>query len=254
MPAFTDSHCHLDWFSDPAATAREAQAAGVGRIVIAATTRARWADVARAAASSSGVYAAYGLHPLYQDEHSDDDLHALETCIRQYPAVAIGECGLDFSGGDSTAQRATFAAQIDIARRHHLPLLLHARKSLDAVLHHLQRARYPRFVIHSFTGSDVQLAHIFALGGYIGIGGTSTYPRAARLQRQLATIPADRYLLETDAPDQPLCGYQGKPNHPARTALVAASLARLRGESLDTISRQSEENCNAFFAWQTTGT
>ena len=248
MPAFTDSHCHLDWFPDPAATVQEAQAADVGRIVIAATTRAHWADVTRAAALP-GVYAAYGLHPLYQDEHSDDDLHALETQIHNHPTVAIGECGLDFLGGDSAAQRATFAAQIDIARRHHLPLLLHARKSLDAVLHQLKCAHYARFVIHSFTGSDAQLAQIFALGGYIGIGGTSTYPRAARLQRQLATVPANRYLLETDAPDQPLCGYQGEANHPARTALVAANLARLRGEPLDRISRQSEANCDAFFAW-----
>ena len=169
MPAFTDSHCHLDWFPDPAATVQEAQAVGVARIVIAATTRAHWTDVTRAAALP-GVYAAYGLHPLYQDEHSDDDLHALETQIHNHPAVAIGECGLDFLGGDSTAQRVTFAAQIDIARRHHLPLLLHARKSLDAVLHQLKRAHYARFVIHSFTGSDAQLAQIFALGGYIGIG------------------------------------------------------------------------------------
>ena len=248
MPTFTDSHCHLDWFTDPAATVQEAQAADVARIVIAATTRARWVDVTRAA-RLPGVFAAYGLHPLYQAEHSDDDLHALETQIHNHPAVAIGECGLDFLGGDSAAQRATFAAQIDIARRHHLPLLLHARKSLDAVLHHLQRACYPRFVIHSFTGSDAQLARILALGGYIGIGGTSTYPRAARLRRQLATAPADRYLLETDAPDQPLCGYQGEANRPARTALVAANLARLRGESLAAISRQSEANCNTFFAW-----
>ena len=175
---YTDSHCHLDWFADPAAVAAEAAAAGVARIVIAATTRAHWTDVARCAALP-GVYASYGLHPLYQDEHRDDDLHALETQIQTQPTVAIGECGLDFLAGDSAAQRATFAAQIDIARRHRLPLLLHARKSLDAVLHLLQRGGNPRFVIHSFTGSDVQLARIFAQGGYIGIGGTSTYPRAA---------------------------------------------------------------------------
>ena len=248
MPAFTDSHCHLDWFPDPAATVQEAQAAGVGRIVIAATTRARWADVTRAAALP-GVYAAYGLHPLYQDEHSDDDLHALETQIHNHPTVAIGECGLDFLAGDSAAQRATFAAQIDIARRYRLPLLLHARKALDAVLHHLQRGGNPRFVIHSFTGSDAQLARIFAQGGYIGIGGTSTYPRAARLQRQLASVPAARYLLETDAPDQPLCGKQGAPNHPAYTADVAAHLARLRGETPASISAQSENNANTFFNW-----
>ena len=177
---YTDSHCHLDWFADPAAVAAEAAAAGVARIVIAATTRAHWADVARCAALP-GVYASYGLHPLYQNAHQDDDLHALENQIRTQPSVAIGECGLDFQNGDSAAQRATFAAQIDIARRHRLPLMLHARKSLDAVLHLLQRGGNPRFVIHSFTGSDVQLARIFAQGGYIGIGGTSTYPRAARL-------------------------------------------------------------------------
>lgn len=249
MPlAYTDSHCHLDWFDDPAAITAEAQAAGVARIVIAATTRAHWADVARCAALP-GVYASYGLHPLYQDEHHDDDLHALESQIQNLPTVAIGECGLDFLNGDSAAQRATFAAQIDIARRYQLPLLLHARKSLDAVLHLLKRGGNPRFIIHSFTGSDAQLARILAQGGYIGIGGTSTYPRAARLQRQLATIPAERYLLETDAPDQPLCGKQGAPNRPAYTADVAANLARLRGEPLAVISAQSEANANTFFNW-----
>ena len=249
MPlTYTDSHCHLDWFADPAATAAEAAAAGVDRIVIAATTRAHWPDVARCAALP-GVYASYGLHPLYQDEHHDDDLHALETQIQTQPTVAIGECGLDFLAGDSVAQRATFAAQIDIARRYRLPLLLHARKALDAVLHHLQRGGNPRFVIHSFTGSDAQLSRILAQGGYIGIGGTSTYPRAARLQRQLATVPADRYLLETDAPDQPLCGKQGAPNRPAYTAAVAAHLAQLRGETPAVISAQSEANANTFFHW-----
>ena len=174
---YTDSHCHLDWFDDPAAITAEAQAAGVARIVIAATTRAHWADVARCAVLP-GVYASYGLHPLYQDGHQDDDLHALESQIQNLSTVAIGECGLDFLNGDSAAQRATFAAQIDIARRYQLPLLLHARKSLDAVLHLLKRGGNPRFVIHSFTGSDAQLARILAQGGYIGIGGTSTYPPA----------------------------------------------------------------------------
>ena len=75
---YTDSHCHLDWFADPAAVAAEAAAAGVARIVIAATTRAHWADVARCAVLP-GVYASYGLHPLYQNAHQDDDLHALEA-------------------------------------------------------------------------------------------------------------------------------------------------------------------------------
>jgi len=163
---YTDSHCHLDWFDDPAAITAEAQAAGVARIVIAATTRAHWADVARCAVLP-GVYASYGLHPLYQDGHQDDDLHALESQIQNLSTVAIGECGLDFLNGDSAAQRATFAAQIDIARRYQLPLLLHARKSLDAVLHLLKRGGNPRFIIHSFTGSDAQLARILAQGGYI---------------------------------------------------------------------------------------
>lgn len=132
--------------------------------------------------------------------------------------------------------------QLGIYAAYDLPLLLHVRKALDAVLHHLKRARYGHFVIHSFTGSDAQLERIFTLGGHIGIGGTSTYPRAARLQRQLATVPADRYLLETDAPDQPLFGHQGEPNHPVHPALIAANLIHQRGESLNPVSCQSEEN------------
>ncbi|MDO4643814.1 MAG: TatD family hydrolase [Cardiobacteriaceae bacterium] len=245
---FTDSHCHLDWFDNVSLVVKQAATVGVTRIVVVSTERERWHDVQRVT-HAEGIYAAYGLHPLYQDRHRTEDLHALEMQIKDQPTVAIGECGLDFLAGDSLAQRETFIAQLDIGKRYYLPILIHARKSLDMVLHFIQRAGCPRFVIHSFTGSDAQLARIFAMGGYIGIGGTSTYPRAQRLQRQLSRIPADRYLLETDAPDQPLYGRQGQANLPQYTQEVALNLARLRGEGLETISQQSELNCNTFFHW-----
>lgn len=232
-PALVDTHCHLDFLANPSAELARAAAARVRRIVIPAVAHWNWARIAALCAECPSLYAAYGLHPLYLADHKPSDIDALEAWLKAHPAVAVGECGLDYSVHDlpRDAQQRYFEAQLDIAQRLNLAAVIHARKSLDAVLHTLRRYPRLRFVIHSFTGSDQQLAHIFAQGGIIGIGGTCTYPRAARLRRQIAALQPGQYILETDAPDQPLFGRQGKMNAPWLTAKVAEEVARLTGES-----------------------
>ncbi|MDO4435033.1 MAG: TatD family hydrolase [Cardiobacteriaceae bacterium] len=252
MLYFTDSHCHLDWFTEPATIAHQAKEIGVWRIVIPAIS-VRHFEAVKQSALLDGVYAAYGLHPLYQAEHLPEHHEILQEWVARENPIAIGECGLDYFYTEHqalhSAQMETFLFQLKLAKRFDLPLLLHARKSLDAILHQLKRHAIKRFVIHSFTGSDQQLSQILDMGGYVGIGGTSTYPRASRLQRQLAILPANRFLLETDAPDQPLCGRQGIENTPDQTFHVAKHLAQLRGCSLAEISEQSEANAKRFFGW-----
>lgn len=239
-----DSHCHFDFFTRAQQDElwARAQAAGVETLLIPAVSRKTWPQAAEAAARFP-LYAAYGLHPIFP--HQRADLAALDAWLDTHPAAAVGECGLDYTVAiDRREQQYCFEGQIAIAASRKLPLILHARKSLDAVLCTLRRYPDVRFVIHSFTGSDQQLAQIFHLGGYIGIGGTSTYPRAQRLRRQLAAVPSDRYVLETDAPDQPLCGYQGRYNEPALTAKVAENLAQLRGEPYAKICADSTASCH----------
>lgn len=245
---FSDSHCHLDWFDQAADIAAQAATVGVSSIIVPAVGVNNF-EAVKQSALLGGVFAAYGLHPLYQAEHQPEHLEQLEAYLQHENPIAIGECGLDYSEHASHHQEQldTFIFQLKLAKRFDLPVLLHARQSLDAVLYQLKRHAIKRFVIHSFTGSDQQLQRIFELDGYIGIGGTSTYPRATRLQRQLANIPSDRYLLETDAPDQPLCGRQGITNTPDQIPTIAQNLATLRHVPLETISQQSQRNMNQFF-------
>ena len=236
-----DSHCHLDfpefdWVAELALCTQ----AGVAQVVIPAVARWNWARIAQMCATDARLLAAYGLHPLYLADHRCEDVALLEQWLAGYPAVAVGECGLDyFVGLPRDAQQWFFEAQLDLARRLDLAVIIHARKSLEAVLQTLRHFAGVRFVIHSFTGSDQQLAQIFALGGVIGIGGTCTYPRAARLRRQIAGLQAGQFVLETDAPDQPLYGRQGQMNAPWLTAHVAREVAQLTGASVEEVAAWS---------------
>lgn len=247
--ALIDSHVHFDFFTTAERQElwQAAQAAGVGQMMIPAVARQYWQRIADICAEY-GFIAAYGLHPVFLAEHQAADIAALADFVAQNPCLAIGECGLDYYLPlDKAAQQWFFEAQIEIALQYDLPLVLHARRSLEAVLQTLRRYPKARFVVHSFTGSDAQLDRLLSMGGYIGIGGTATYPRAQRLRKQLAQVCAERYFLETDAPDQPLCGYQGQANVPMRVAEVAAVLAELRGEAVEKISADSSRNFKRLF-------
>lgn len=246
---FIDSHCHLDFFDD--AERREiiqrAVVSGVSKYVIPAVARENWLPVAKLA-ETSDCYATYGLHPLFLEKHQKDDIQALDDFLNTYPAVAIGECGLDYHvDTDKNQQQYYFEEQIALAQTHQLPLIIHARSALEQVLQTLKRYQNITFVVHSFSGSNQQLQKLLDLGGYVGIGGSVTYERAQRLRQQMAEIPSNRYLLETDAPDQPIAGYQGQKNEPARIRHIAEVVADLRGETLAQVACESTENTKRFF-------
>ncbi|SUO97843.1 TatD family hydrolase [Suttonella ornithocola] len=243
-----DSHCHFDFFpeNEQSAIWQRAKIAGLETLIVPAVEKANWQATAEVC-ERFPFYAAYGLHPIYY--HQKADILALDEWLTRYKAVAVGECGLDYAVEiEPKVQQFFFEAQVELSISHQLPLILHARRALEQVLQTL--ARYPKakFVVHTFTGSDKQLEKLLSLGGYIGIGGTSTYPRAQRLRRQLATVPKERYLLETDAPDQPLYGHQGKVNEPEKVAEVASVLAELRDEGIAEVMAQSTQNSKAFFS------
>lgn len=248
--AWIDSHCHLDFFQDSSGVEpvrQRAIAAGVTKLIIPAVAQSNWARI-EALCHHQGCYGAYGLHPVFQAQHQSQHLKQLEQQLSAKNTVAIGECGLDYAiDAERKQQHDYFEAQLDIAQRLDLPVIIHARRALDDVLQHLRQFPRVRFVVHSFTGSDQQLARLLKQGGYIGIGGTCTYPRAQRLRRQVADIDNTRYLLETDAPDQPLHGYQGQANEPRLLVQVAAVLATLRAVDMDTIQRESWRNTKQLF-------
>jgi TatD DNase family protein len=250
--ALFDSHSHLDvpeFDADRDAVLARARAAGVKRQIVPAITAAGFERVRVLCAAKDGLYAAYGLHPMYLPHHHPEDLETLTQWIERERPIAVGECGLDFfvPGLDADAQRSYLQRQLELAREFTLPLILHARRALDDVTAAIRRIGGLRGVVHSFSGSREQAQQLWKLGFGIGIGGPVTYPRAKRLREIVATMPLEFLLLETDSPDQPLHGHQGSRNEPALLQEVCACVAQLRGATVDEIAQATSRNCERMF-------
>lgn len=261
-----DSHCHLDaveFAHDRDAVLRRARAAGVAMQVLPATHAAAWDGLRAICAAGDGLFPAYGLHPVFLDRHDDAaDLAALRDWIARERPVAIGECGLDFfvDGLDRDRQQALFDGQLRLARASGLPVIVHARRAVDAVLASIRRINAERLsgdrapapalrgVVHSFSGSRDQAERLWDLGFLLGLGGPLTYPRANRLRTLAATMPLEHLLLETDAPDQPDAGIRGERNEPARLAAVRDAVAALRGIEAGEVAAATSANAARLFA------
>ena len=226
-----------------------ARARGVEAMVVPAISARYWNRLGDVASCTQGLHPAYGMHPMFMHEHADGDLDALHSFLGENQAVAIGECGLDFHRGRDNAAEQTrlLEAQLDIARNHDLPVILHARKALQEVMQCLKKVSGLRGVVHSFSGSPEQARQLWDLGFHMGIGGVVTYPRAKRLRRIVADMPIEWLLLETDSPDQPLCGHQGKRNEPAQLPEVLACIAEIRQQEPEILAAQTVNNTRALF-------
>jgi TatD DNase family protein len=252
MLELIDSHAHLDvaeFDDDRDDVLARARAAGVTRQIIPAIAAASFARVRDLCANQTGLYPAYGLHPLFLAEHRAEDIGELARWIEREKPVAVGECGLDFfvDGLDADAQRSYFQRQLELARDFDLPLILHSRRAVDEVTAGIRRVGNLRGVVHSFSGSIEQAQQLWKLGFCIGLGGPLTYPRAHRLRRIVAAMPLEFLLLETDSPDQPLHGHQGARNEPALLADVCACVAELRGVATHEIAAATTHNGERLF-------
>lgn len=247
-----DSHCHLDvdaFDADRSQVIERARRAGITRQVVPAIDAAGWPGLRDICASNAGLYPAYGLHPMFVDRHLPAHLVELRDWVQREKPVAIGECGLDFFVPelDADAQARIFEAQLLLAREFDLPLIVHARRAVDAVIAAIRRVGRIRGVIHSFSGSSQQANQLFGLGFMIGLGGPVTYQRANRLRTLAQTVPLDHLLLETDAPDQPDSGHRGQRNEPARMIHVLRAIAELRGAAPQDIADATTANAERLF-------
>jgi TatD DNase family protein len=247
-----DSHCHLDaseFDADRSDVIARARAAGVQVQVVPAVTAASWPKLRETCRMADGLYPAYGLHPMFLDAHRPEHLDDLRGWIERERPCAVGECGLDFfvAGLDAELQQQYFMGQLRIAREFDLPVIVHARRAVDAVIAAIRQVGGLRGVVHSFPGSPEQAAQLHKLGFLLGLGGPLTYDRAQRLQRLVATMPLEQLLLETDAPDQPDAGIRGERNEPARLPVVLETVARLRGQPAEDIAAQTTVNAKRLF-------
>lgn len=264
MPSWIDTHCHLDaaeFAADRDAVRQQAAAAGVAHCVIPAVERANW-DAVRQLAHRNGDSYALGIHPLYTARAADADLALLTQALEQHHPdsrlVAIGEIGLDFfaDGLDPVRQEQFYRAQLQLARRFDLPVILHVRRSADKLLKGLRDIAVPGGIAHAFNGSLQQAQAFIALGFKLGFGGAVTYDRALQLRRLAAELPESALVLETDAPDIPphwlyttaeqrAAGQPQGRNAPAELPRIAAVVAGLRGLPLAALARSTTANACA---------
>ena len=209
-----------------------------------------WPRLRSACASFADLYPAYGLHPVYLEVHRREDLESLREWIGRELPVAVGECGLDYfvEGLDRDAQQYYFDAQLALAVEHGLPVIVHARRAVDAVIAAIRRHPGVRGVIHSFPGSAEQARQLHDLGFLLGIGGPVTYARANRLRQVVATVPVEQLLLETDSPDQPNAGRRGARHEPAWLVEVLQVVAELRGMAPEALAEATTANAARLFA------
>ena len=247
-----DSHSHFDaaeFDADRAAAHSRALAAGVDAQVVPGVDAAGWPKLKAACAEWPGLHPAYGLHPMYLASHRPGHLRELHDWIDRERPVAVGECGLDYfvEGLDADAQHLYFDAQLRLARDFDLPVIVHARRAVDAVIASIRKVGMLRGVVHSFPGSAEQATQLHKLGFMLGIGGPVTYGRANRLRGIVATMPLEQLLLETDSPDQPGASHRGQRNEPAHLVEVLGVVAELRGMPRQELAAATTANAQRLF-------
>ncbi len=228
-----DTHCHLDaaeFDADREEVAQQAATSGVGAIVIPAIGQANFAKVAETCQRHNICFPAYGIHPLYVASATPQHLDALRSTLATEAPVAVGEIGLDFfvENYDEAQQTYYFTEQLKIAHDYDLPVILHVRRAVDAVLKHLRRIGVRGGIAHAFNGSRQQAEAFIGLGFKLGFGGSMTYDRALHIRDLARTLPLEAIVLETDAPDISPAWIRGKRNSPAELPQIASILANLR--------------------------
>ncbi len=246
-----DSHCHFDdtaFDNDRSDAYQRARHAGVAIQIVPAVCARLWPTLREVVQKYPGLFASYGLHPMYLAEHQPEHLELLRLWLERERPVAVGECGLDYfvTGLNPEKQLDYFTAQLQAACDYDLPVIIHARRAVDPVLKYLRR--YPvRGVIHSFSGSLQQAQQVIERGLFISVGGPVTYPRAHRLRQLIATLPLEALLLETDSPDQPGVYHRGQRNEPAYLSTVLETIAKIRDQDPVSIATITTRNAMTLF-------
>ncbi|NOX92541.1 MAG: TatD family hydrolase [Gammaproteobacteria bacterium] len=253
-----DTHAHIDvtaFDADRSTVLEHCQRANISHIVVPGIMANSWDKLREICASSPALYACFGLHPVYLEQHGPDDIDKLTEYVKQYRPVAVGEIGLDFycQTLDPHHQQTLFEAQLSVATNAALPVLLHVRKSHDAVLACLRKTTVTGGICHAFNGSLQQAHHYLDLGFKLGFGGMLTFERS-QLHRLAQQLPLEAIVLETDAPDMTVASHRGQRNSPEYLPECLQALAALRAEDIATVAAQTTANAKAVLDFSRTNT
>jgi len=251
-----DSHCHLDFkdFADEIeAVVARAGAAGVARMITISTRIAHGSRLVALAEKFRQVYFTIGTHPHQAAEEPDTDVEAVEAFALHPKCVGIGEAGLDYHYNYAPPAVATkvFRAQIGLARRLGLPLVIHAREADDDVakilVEEMDKGAFSA-VLHCFTSSRALAQTGLSLGFYVSFSGVLTFKNSQKLRDVARDAPMDRLLVETDAPFLAPVPHRGKRNEPAFVAETARVLAEVKGMSVEAIAAATSANVLRLFS------
>lgn len=256
-----DTHCHLNFNAydeDRALVIERAAQAGVSRIINPGTDRETSRAVVKLAAENAGIYAAVGIHPNSSADFSEAWLRDVTELAGEKKVVAIGEIGLDYYWDKSpqASQIAAFEAQLALAARLELPVIIHNREASSDVMTILESwvADLPASlknrpgVLHSFSAPAETAERALKAGFYLGFTGPITYKKADDLRRIAATVPLDRILVETDGPFLRPMPRRDLRNEPALIPLIVERLAALKQISFEAMVRITTENAERLFA------
>lgn len=250
-----DSHCHLNYeglVEEQQAVLDRARARGVTAMLNIATREREWDAVLATAESEPDVWATVGIHPHEADQHPHVDTAKLVERARHPRVVGIGESGLDYhyDHSDRARQQDSFRAHIAACRETQLPLIVHTRDAEEDTLailgEEMGKGAYPG-VIHCFTASRAFADRALELGFYVSISGIVTFKNAREIQETAKVVPADRLLVETDAPFLAPVPHRGKRGEPAFVADTLAFLADLRGDDRAELSTLTAQNFHRLF-------
>jgi TatD DNase family protein len=245
-----DHHCHLDFpdFADDLdGVVARAKAAGVGALVSISTCIRRFDRLLKLVEAYPNVFCSVGTHPHHAHEELDVPVAEIVRLAQHPKVIAIGEAGLDYFYDNSPreAQTQGFRRHIAAARETRLPLVIHARDADDDVAAILEeesaRGQFPA-VLHCYTGGAELARRGLALGLYVSFSGIVTFKKSDALREVARSVPLDRLLVETDAPYLAPGKYRGKRNEPAYVVETAATLAQVKGTSVEELANATTQN------------
>lgn len=241
---FADTHCHLNFdllLDDFEVILQGMTSQNVGMLVVPSVDRSSWGQNIDICAKDERLLYALGLHPLFVNRHSFDDLKELNLSIEKdklngdSALVAIGEIGLDYFAAEHEKQLLLFEAQLSLAEKYCLPVIVHSRKAHSEIFNIIKKFNLVGGVIHAFSGSYELMMRYIDLGFMLGVGPVITWPSASKTRSAISKAPIERLLLETDSPDMAVYGRLKGEGSPLDVVKVFDALVSIRGESKESL-------------------